>query len=69
VIAGSVSREESTWLTQVVQGKVEAGHCHTHKKDTGKPCEDGKQFHMKISEEMATNLCDMADILDPVLKI
>jgi hypothetical protein len=35
---------------------------------TGKPCEDGKQFHTKIPEEMATNLLDMADILDPVLK-
>jgi hypothetical protein len=27
---------------------------------TGKPCEDGKQFHTKIPEEMATNLLDMA---------
>ena len=34
-------------MTQVVQGKVEAGHCHTHKNDTGKPCEDGKQFHRR----------------------
>jgi hypothetical protein len=25
---------------------------------TGKPCEDGKQFHTKIPEEMATNLLE-----------
>jgi hypothetical protein len=69
-----VSREELawtlglvalSWLTKVIQGKVEVGHCHTHKKGSGKPCALGKELHLKISKEIASNLRDMADILDP----
>ena len=71
-------QEESAWilglvafpgLRQVVQGKVEAGQYHTHKRDTDKSYEDGKQFHTKTSEEMAAKLRDITDILDPVLKV
>ena len=70
-----VSREESawtlglvafSWLTKIVQGKVEVGHCHTHKKATGKPCQLGKILHLRISKEIAKNLRDIAYILDPV---
>lgn len=54
-----------SWLSKVVQGKIDVGHCHTHKKNTGKPCELGKEFHTEITKEIAQNLREMADIVDP----
>jgi len=48
-----------SWLTKIVQGKIDVGHCWTHKKQTGKPCELGKKFHTEISKEIAQNLRKM----------
>jgi len=55
-----------SWLTKIIQGKIDVGHCWTHKKQTGKPCEWGRKFHVKIAKQMAQNLREMADIVDCV---
>ena len=48
-----------SWLTKIIQGKIDVGHCWTHKKRTGiNPSEQGKNFHAKIIKEIASKLTE-----------
>jgi hypothetical protein len=50
-----------SWLTKIIRGKIDVGHCCIHKKQNDKPCEPGKEFivfilELKFESSLATEL-------------
>jgi len=47
------------WIMEDLRRKAEEGHCHTHKKELGRPCEKGSEFHKALYEECKKSFEDV----------